>query len=80
MFRGAGGNHKFPLGFRRHGRRLQVSSNAFPAYKWAITMGLGDRASNGRIVKVIGPGILEAVWGQPDRDKTEATSYAYAIR
>ncbi len=54
-------------------KRFQVSSDGWEAYEWAIERGLSDRASYGRIVKVVPPGRVEAVLGNPDVSKIETT-------
>ena len=54
-------------------KRFQVSSDGWEAYEWAIEAGLSDRASYGRIVKVVPPGRVEAVLGNPDVSKIETT-------
>ena len=51
----------------------QISTDGWPAYPWAIAIGLHDRASHGRLVKILGPGRAEAGFGQPDLDLTETT-------
>ncbi|MCY4584617.1 MAG: hypothetical protein OXB98_01125 [Bryobacterales bacterium] len=38
----------------------QISTDAFPSHQAAIGLWLEDRASYGRIVKVLGPGRVEA--------------------
>ena len=53
---------------------FQISSDGWQAYPTAIEIGLHDRATHGRIVKVIGPGRVEAGFGDPDLDQTE-TAY-----
>ena len=54
-------------------QKYQISSDGWHAYPWAIATGLHDRATHGRIVKVIGPGRVEAGFGEPDLDETETT-------
>ena len=54
-------------------RRFQISTDGFEPYEYAIEIGLGDRASYGRIVKVAHPGRVEAVFGDPDVDEIETT-------
>lgn len=54
-------------------RRFQISTDGFEAYEHAIEIGLSDRASYGRIVKVSYPGRVEAVFGNPDVSAIETT-------
>ena len=51
----------------------QISTDAFASYQPAIGLWMEKRASYGRIVKVQGPGRVEAALGQPDLDETETT-------
>ena len=55
-------------------KRFQISTDGWEAYERAIEMGLSDRASYARIVKVTGKERLEAVLGRPDLRET-GTSY-----
>lgn len=54
-------------------KRFQVSSDGWSAYEWALEIGMSDRVSYGRIVKVTYPGRVEAVFGNPDIDEIETT-------
>ena len=47
-------------------KRFQISSDSWEPYEWAIEAGLSDVASYGRIVKVVPPGRVGAVFGNPD--------------
>ncbi|MDE0105238.1 MAG: hypothetical protein OXN89_22910 [Bryobacterales bacterium] len=51
-------------------KRSQISSDCWEAYDNAVEIGLGHRASSGRIVKVINPGTVEAVFGKRDEFET----------
>lgn len=53
--------------------KFQISTDGFDAYPWAIATGLHDRATHGRIIKAVGPGRVEAGFGDPDLDQTETT-------
>ena len=53
--------------------RFQISTDGFDAYEHAIELGLADRASYGRVVKVDYPGRVEAVFGDPDVSQIETT-------
>ena len=55
------------------GKRFQISTDGFPEYEHAIEIGLSDRASYGRIVKVDHPGRVEAVFGNPNVSEIETT-------
>jgi len=52
---------------------FQISTDGWQAYPAAIEIGLHDRASHGRIVKVTGPGRVESCYGSPDLTQTETT-------
>lgn len=54
-------------------RRFQISTDGFESYEHAIEIGLSDRASYGRIVKVVHPGRVEAVFGNPNVAEIETT-------
>lgn len=54
-------------------KRFQISTDGYPDYERAIEIGLSDRASYGRIVKVNHPGRVEAVFGNPDVSQIETT-------
>ena len=53
--------------------KFQISTDGWEAYEYAIELGLSDRASYARIVKVTRPGRVEAVLGSPDLSQTETT-------
>ena len=54
-------------------KRFQISSDGWSANEWALEIGMSDRASYGRIVKVTYPGRVEAVFGNLDVDEIETT-------
>ena len=54
-------------------KRFQISSDGWEPYESAIEAGLSDVASYGRIVKVVPPGRVEAVFGNLDIGKIETT-------
>ena len=54
-------------------KRFQISTDGWEAYEWTLEAGLSDRASYGRIVKVVPPGRTEAVFGNPDVNQIETT-------
>lgn len=66
---------RFILNVRRatSGKRFQISSDGWEPYEHAIELGLLDRASYARIVKVTNPGRVESVFGSPDTSQTETT-------
>jgi len=52
---------------------FQISTDGWEGYEWALDTALRDRASYGRIVKVVPPGRVEAVFGNPDVSQIETT-------
>ena len=50
-----------------------ISTDGWPAYEYAIDIGLSDCASYGRLIKVNYPNWVEAVFGDPDIDEIETT-------
>lgn len=52
---------------------VQISSDAFSPCVGTIQELLGDRASHGLIIKVVGPDARQAAWGDPDMGRCETT-------